>query len=80
MKEQLQKAMPDVPLQVLREQREVHENQDLESADEQEQAGKNQDVELNGEDNRSGNDHDTNGAGAAADIEAQYDEENDVTF
>ena len=44
MKERLQEAMPDVTLHELREQREIHENQDVEADDEQELMHENQDI------------------------------------
>ena len=95
MKVQLQKAMPDVPLHELREQREMHENQEIEPDDEQEQMHDNQEIgpddeqeqiyenhegELNNEDKGPENGCKTHEAGAATDIEVQYDEENNATF
>ena len=77
MKVRLQEAMPDVPLQVLRERREIQENEGAESDDEERQIHESQGPEFNDE---LENDGDTNEAGAAAGIEVQYDEENDVTF
>ena len=87
--------MPDVPLHKLREQREIHENQDVEPNDEQVQMHDNQEIghddeqeqinrnyegKLNDEVKGPENGQETHEAAAAADIEVQYDEENDVTF
>ena len=47
MKVRLQEAMPDIPLQELKEQRVIQENHDMESKDEQEQIYENQGLELN---------------------------------
>ena len=95
MKVRLQEAMPDVPLHELREQREMYEKQEIEPNDDQEQMHNNPEVgpddeqeqiyenhegELDNEDKGPENGRETHEAGAAADIEVQYDEENDVTF
>ena len=85
MKGRLQKAMPDVPLQNLREQREIHENDRIESGDEQEEIHENQGQELNDGQKQihenQGNDQDSDEMGAAStNIGVQYNEENDVTF
>ena len=75
MKVRLQEAMPDVPLQELREQREIHENDRIESDDEQEQINENQEAEPNDDD-----EHNCNEGGAVGGVEFQYDKEHDVTF
>ena len=49
MKVRLHEAMPDVPLHELREQREIHENQEIESNDDQEQMHNNPEIEPNDE-------------------------------
>ena len=90
MKVRLQEAMPEDPLHKIREQRELQENQGLELNDEQvnlnqevesegeqEQIHENYEMDFNDETNDS---QSVNVEGAAADIEVQYDDENDVTF
>ena len=69
MKGRLKVAMPDVPLQVLREQRETHETQDIESNDGQEHIYENNQVDPNCEL------EDRGGAAAVND-----NDENDATF
>ena len=95
MKVRLQEAMPDIPLHELREQREIHDNQEIEPNDEQEQSHDNKEIgpdeeqeeiyenledELINEDTGPENGQETNESGAATDIEVQYDEENNATF
>ena len=62
------------------EQQQMHGNQEIGPDDEQKQIYKNHEGELNNEGKGPENGRETHEAGAAADIEVQYDEENDVTF
>ena len=62
------------------EQEQMHDNQEIGPDDEQEPVYENHEGELNKEDKGPENGQETHEPGAAADIEVQYDEENDVTF
>ena len=68
MQDYLQKAMPDVPLHVLREQMEIDENQGSELSDDQEEIYENLEAD--------GDEHSSNSGDGAPD----FCGENNVTF